>query len=375
MGMNFSVSKSALSKVISFTECFVPSKPTQPILSNFYLVAGDGTLTISASDTENGAVAVCKADVKTPGRTTVKAKMFADVIRELPEAQIDISCGDGEKISISCLNSKLTITGHPASEYPAIKALAFNPKMKIRANEIVDIINKTSYAAATNDTNFALNGVFIQSVKISGKSVVRALATDGHRMALLTKGIEGIGLPESGIIVPKSALIELKKIVADEGEKDVNIDVSEGYFVVGTSVAKVAIRLIDGDYPDFSRVIEKRKEDEMVVSTELLAQALRRSSLMVTDNNNSTRFDLSDGRLRLTSRSPESGEAVEELEVSYSGKAVSIGFNASYILDAINCYSGSQSVVIATAGSDGFGKIMAESDEASFGIVMPMRVV
>lgn len=375
MGLNFTVQKSELAKLVSFTECFIPNKPTRVILGNFYIIAGDGTVMISASDSENGALAVCKAEVREAGKTTVKARMFSDVIRELPEAAVNISCQDTDKITVTCLNAKLTISGHPASEYPAIRALSFNPKMTVRANELVELINRTSYAAGLNDTNFTLNGVFLQSMKLSGKSVIRALATDGHRMALSTKAIDGVILPEPGIIVPKSAIVELKKIIEDEGEKDIKIDVSEGYFVVNTSMAKVVIRLIDGDYPDFSRVIQKREEDLTTIQSQLFAQALRRSSLMVTDSNNSTRFDLSNGRLRLTSRSPEAGEAVEEIEVSYSGKPVSIGFNANYILDALNSLGSHQNIVIATAGSDSFGKIYTESDEASFGIVMPMRVV
>jgi DNA polymerase III subunit beta len=378
--MNITVLKSDLNRILSVTQSAVAKRATMPILSNILLKAEDGHLYLSSSDLEISVVASIKAQIKQPGRTTVNARVFSDVIRELPEGDIKISVGEGERLEVNTKGSKFKIIGKSADEYPELPGVGTATTSKLPAKVLVEMIQKTLYAASVDETRFNLNGVCFEStVGAKGKDkkgeakLLKLVATDGHRLALMSRPGNGFTF-EGRVIVPRKGLSELKKILDLDQEKDVGLAMQDGFLVVETGEFKMAVRLIDGEYPDYSQVIPEGKGEIAKIKSGELIQALRRVMLMVTDREKCVKITFDTELLRISSSSPELGEASEELSVEYAGKALTVGFNALYLLDVASAIAGDGSLAVELHGELGPGKFYADNDESCLAIVMPMRL-
>ncbi len=377
MALELSIPKSELTRLLNFTQSIGQKKTTMPILVNVLLSASEKELRVSATDLELAVTVKAQAQVKTPGSTTVNAKVFSDVVRELPESDVHIRVGEGERIDISCQKSKIRLVGVSADEYPALPGLSLEVDGRIPAPQLLDMVAKTVYAVSMDETRFNLTGVCFQTTQSgSGKKAVQTLrlvATDGHRLAMVSRPMEAGGFTGS-CIVPRRGLLEVRRVLEAEGEKSVRFDVKNGFFIVETDSSKIAARLIDGEFPDYNQVIPKDKGTIAQLSSGVLAQALRRVALMVTDKSKGVRLDFAPGSLRISSSSPELGEASEEVDVEYTGSQVSIGFNAKYLLDVASSLSEDQRIQIELHGDVGPGRFMPEGDDSYVSIVMPMRL-
>ena len=386
--MNVVVSKAELGKALQLVQSAVSKRTTMPILSNILLSVDQkaGTVKVSASDLELSAVAQTKSAVKSGGATTVNAKVFGDIVRELPEGDLKLVLGEGERLEIHAKGSSFKIVGVSAEEYPTLPGLACQAKDKINAKVLLEMVNKTLYAVSYDETRFNLNGVCFEkagelggksaktkSAKKEGGTFLRLVATDGHRLAIATRPVSSLSF-DGRVIVPRKALSEIRRVLELEGEKDVAIGIVDGFFVLETSDFKLAARLIEAQYPDYSQVLPQQKGTDAVLNTAELAQALRRVMLMVTDREKGVRMTFSPGTLRISSSSPELGEAVGEVAVKYDGNVANIGFNAGYLLDVATSLGESETMVLELHGEVGPGKFFAEQDESSIAIVMPMRL-
>lgn len=374
--MDITISKAELNRALYLTQSIVERKTTMPILANVLISASDRRLKISATDLEITAMATASAEVRSPGSTTINAKVFGDIVRELPEGEVTLKLGEGERVEITAKNSKLKMIGATAEEYPSLAGMAFSPKSKIAANQLLEMIEKTLYAVSFDETRYNLNGVCFEVIGGKGKKdsqSLRMVATDGHRLALITRPVTGMTFTER-VIVPRKGLTEVKKIVEGAGDKDIGFDVHDGFMVVESGDAKIAMRLIDGEFPDYNQVLPKDKGVVATLNGGDVSQALRRVALMVSDKNKCVKLDFSKSKLRVSSSSPELGEATEELAVSYDGKPLSVGFNAKYLLDIAASIKEAQNLAMELHGELGPGRFFAEGDEAYLAIVMPMRL-
>ena len=372
--MELSTSKSELSKALSITQSIVERKTTMPILSNVLLSTTDGNLQISATDFESTVLVKVRAKVKSSGSTTINARVLTDLIRELPEGEIHIKLSDGERLDISSGNSKFKIIGVSAEEYPSLPGLAAEAHGKVSSQQFLEMVNKTIYAVSQDETRFNLNGICFESCQDGKKnSALRMVATDGHRLAMITRQIDGLSFNER-VIVPRKGMAEIRRILDGDSDKTVGVDVTDGFFVIKTDECKFSIRLIDGEFPDYNQVVPKKKGVQMAVQSDKLAQAMKRMSLMVSDKEKCVRLDLSTGRLRISSSSPELGEAREELEIKYEGEPLSVGFNARYLIDVSSSLSEGETLIIELNGELGAARCYPESDESYMAIVMPMRL-
>ncbi len=374
--MDITISKAELNRALYLTQSIVERKTTMPILVNVLISASDRKLKIAATDLEITAMATAAAEVRSPGSTTVNAKVFADIVRELPDGEVTVKLGEGERVEITAKNSKLKMIGVTAEEYPSLSGLAFTPKSKLPAPQLLEMIEKTLYAVSFDETRYNLNGVCFELTGGKGKKdpqSLRMVATDGHRLALVTRPVSGMSFTER-VIVPRKGLTEVKKIVEGAGDKDIGFDIVDGFLVVESGDAKIAMRLIDGEFPDYNQVLPKDKGTVATLNAGEFAQALRRVVLMVSDKNKCVKLDFAKSSLRISSSSPELGEASEELAVSYDGKPLSVGFNAKYLLDIALSIQESQNLAMELHGELGPGRCYAEGDEAYEAIVMPMRL-
>lgn len=374
--MDITISKAELSKALYMTQSIVEKRTTMPILANALLSATNNKLKISATDLEVTAVSEGTAEVHSKGSTTVNAKVFADIVRELPEGDVRLKVTDGERLEIVAGNSKLRIIGLSAEEFPSLPGVGFDAKGRIASEQLLEMINKTIHAVSLDETRFNLNGICFELVADSksknAKQGLRMIATDGHRLAMITRPIGNLSF-EGSIIVPRKGLSELRKVL-EGNDQELGIGVHEGFLILDSRGTKVSIRLIDGEFPDYNQVIPKGKGVVATVETKELAQALKRVSLMVTDKAKCVRFDLNKDRMKISSSSPELGDASEEVGIVYKGEPLSIGFNAKYLLDFASSLGEDRRLCLELNGELGPGKFYLENDESYIGIVMPMRL-
>lgn len=375
--MDITLSKADLNRALSVIQSIVAKRTTMPILSNVLLSASGKQLKISATDLEITAVFNAPAQVRSKGSTTVNAKVFGDIVRELPDGELTIKLTEGERVEITSHKSKLRMIGVSADEYPGLPGISFEPKSKIGSQQLLEMINKTIYAVSFDEARFNLNGVCFEIItEGKGKkaeSTLRMVATDGHRLSMINRPACGLDF-QGRVIVPRKGLSELRKVLSPDEDIPVGIAIEEGFLIVETGDTKISMRLVDGEYPNYEQVIPSTKGSVASLKSSDLSQALRRTALMVTDRGKCVKLDIAKDSLRITSSSPELGDAVEELPVSYSGPALSIGFNALYMLDFATSLGEDQTISLELNGELGAGKLYAEGDQSYLGIVMPMRL-
>lgn len=372
--MDISIKKEDLIKALYFSQNIVERRTTMPILSNFLLSASDGVLKVSASDLEITCLSTAPANVKSSGSITVNAKIISELVRELPEGTINIKVSSGNRLEVVAGKSKSKIVGVSAEEFPNLPGIFFEPESKVRASELLDMINKTLYAVSADETRYNLNGVCFECINGKSNSALRLVATDGHRLALVTRPVASAFL-DKPVIVPKKGLSEIRKILDSEGERDIGVMFKDGFMIIQGASAKMSIRLIDGEFPDYNQVLPKTTGQKLIIRSGEFMQALKRVSLMVTDKGKCVRLDLTPDTAKISSSSPELGEASEELGVTFSGKNLSIGFNGRYVQDLLASINEDQDLTIELNGELGPGKFYPASDESYQAVIMPMRLM
>jgi DNA polymerase-3 subunit beta len=372
--MEITISKAELNHLLQITQSIVEKKTTMPILANALLTASDSKFSVAATDLEITALATSEAEVQNPGSTTVSAKVLSDIVRELPEGDVHLKVGEAERLEISAPNSSLRMLGVSAEEFPSLPGISVNAKHRVDTAQLVGMISRTLYAASSDETRFNLNGVCFETVKDAGvKGALRLAATDGHRLAVVTRQIDGLLIPER-VIVPKKGLGEIRRVLDGSEDPQVGIAIEDGFLVVESSRVKMSMRLIDGEFPDYGQVIPKDEGVAASVSCSALAESLRRVALMVTDKGKCVKFDFTRNNLRISSSSPELGDAEEHIDITYAGEPTSIGFNARYVLDVIASLEGCPTLTIELHGKLGPGRFFSDSDESYLAVVMPMRL-
>lgn len=371
--MELNISKNELNRALSFIQSIVQKKTTMPILSNALIVCDGDSVSISATDLEITATARAKAKVISNGKTTVNAKVLYDVVKELPDNDIHLKLGDGERLEVLCGKSKTRIIGASAEEYPNLQGQSINAKGKIPSKQLSEMIAKTIYSVSMDETRFNLNGVNFELVEVDNQKLLRMVATDGHRLAMITRPTNGLNF-DGSVLVPRKGLLEIRKLLDEYQSDEIELGVEDGFLVIEGDSVKVSMRLIDGEFPDYRQVVPKQKGIKASINSNEMAMALRRVSLMVTDKAKGTRLDFSKDNLRISSSSPELGDSTEELQIEYKGEPLSVGFNAKYVLDILAAVEESQKFIFELHGELGPGKIYPENDEACIAIVMPMRL-
>ena len=384
--MELTINRNDLHKLLQLTETVVQKKTTMPILSNVLLSANDGILKIAASDLEVTVVSLAEASVKRAGSTTVSGKVFADIVRELPDPTVSLRLTEGERIEIKAARSKIKVVGVGAEEYPSLPGMNLESKGRVLASQLLEMIQQTIYAVSLDETRFTLGGVCFEGYQEgkgkNAQKILRLVATDGHRLAMISRQIEHQIFDDAtqadskwgGVIVPRKGLAEIKKIIGDNVDREVGIAVRDGFLLVDAGDAKISMRLIDGAFPDYAQVLPKQTGTIVTVNRNDFVQALRRVALLVSDKGKCVRLELESGKMRILSSSPELGEAIEELEVGYEGERFNVGFNAKYLIDVATTQATATNLCLELNGELGPGKFFPENDDSCVAIVMPMRL-
>ncbi len=401
--MEFTIDQVQLVRGLQRTQSIVERRSTMPILANVLLAAergepgegghaelpgsgsrveqpGDsvrGRVEFAATDLEVGVRTSVPAEVSTPGRLTLSAKKLYEIARELPPGPIRIAARENLYAELSAGRVVVTLVGLAAEEFPALPAKGDVPLAPLDLPTIRTMIERTLYAASSDETRYNLNGVYLERVETDGAAVARMVATDGHRLALVDRpvvgGLEGLG---RGMILPRKGLQELKRLL-DEGAGDDEVALraafreNSGLFLVGETL--LVMRLIEGAFPDYRQVIPRGSDGGARIDREALVRALRRVSIVSAERSRVVKLALAPGRLEVSTTNPDLGEAKEELEVDYAGRALAVGFNARYLLDFLGALD-AETVVVDLQDETSPGLFRGVGEEGLLGVIMPMRI-
>jgi DNA polymerase III subunit beta len=369
--MRVTVERAALLKALGHVQSVVERRNTIPILSNVLLDAQDGVLTLTATDLDLAIVEGAAAQTSIAGATTVAAHTLFDIARKLPEgAQVELATGDG-RLALAAGRSRFQLQTLPREDFPAIADGELPFGFTLPATTLKQMIDKTKFAISTEETRYYLNGIFFH-VTEEAKPALRAVATDGHRLArvAIDRPEGAVGMPD--VIIPRKAVTELRKLL-DEADGDVRVQLSATRIRFSLANAVLSSRLIDGTFPDYSRVIPTGNDKIMKIDTGALSEGVDRVSTIATDKTRAVKLSLTDDRLTLAVTSPENGTASEELAASYSSTPIDIGFNSRYLLDILGqIETGEVEIHLADGASPTL--IREGKDSNAIYVLMPMRV-
>ncbi|HTO31146.1 MAG TPA: DNA polymerase III subunit beta [Pararhizobium sp.] len=372
--MRITLERSNLLKSLNHVHRVVERRNTIPILSNVLLRSDGASLDMKATDLDLEITEATPAQVETPGATTVPAHLLYDIVRKLPDgSEVALATNaEGTAMTVQSGRSKFSLQCLPQSDFPDLTAGAFTHTFKMKATDLKMLIDRTQFAISTEETRYYLNGIYIHTIESKGQLKLRAVATDGHRLARADleapSGSEGM----PGIIIPRKTVSELQKLV-DNPEVVVTVEVSDAKIRLTIGSIVMTSKLIDGTFPDYQRVIPANNDKELKIDCQSFAQAVDRVSTISSERGRAVKLALNDGQLTLTVNNPDSGSATEELAVGYDSDPLEIGFNAKYLLDITAQLSGTDAVfMLADAGSPTLVRDMA-GDDALY-VLMPMRV-
>ncbi len=372
--MKVTVERAALLRSLGHVHRVVERRTTIPILSNVLLRARDGGLQLKATDLDIEVTETIPAEVTTAGSTTVPAHVIYDIVRKLPEgAQVSLEiAGDGGQMQIRSGRSRFMLQALPEGDFPDLAAGDLPHRFALPAGDLKRLIDKTQFAISTEETRYYLNGIFFHTLDAGNGPVLRAVATDGHRLARVEmpapQGAQGM----PGVIVPRKAVAEIQKLV-ENGEEAIEIELSSAKVRLTFGGVVLTSKLIDGTFPDYQRVIPQGNDKQLVVERADFAKAVDRVSTISSERGRAVKLALNEGRLTLSVNNPDSGSATEEIEVDYDAPALDIGFNARYLLDITSQLDGDTALFkLADPGSP---TLIQDRDGApALYVLMPMRV-
>ncbi len=370
--MKLSIERSALLKALSHVQSVVEKRNTIPILSNVQIEAADGRLALTATDLDLAIVEETPAAIEQAGATTVPAHVLHDIVRKLPEgADVELALED-QRLRLRAGRSRFTLACLPREDFPVMSVGELPHRFTLPAADLKRLVDKTRFAISTEETRYYLNGIYFHVTGGDGGEMLRAVATDGHRLARVEHPAPAGAAGMAGVIVPRKTVLEIRKLI-DEFDGEIEISLSDTKIRYGFDSAVVTSKLIDGTFPDYTRVIPTGNDRRLVVSAADFAEAVDRVATISSEKSRSVKLSLEAERIVLTVNSPESGTATEEVAAAYAGEPMEIGFNARYLLDILDqIEGGTVELLLNDAASP---TVMKDSeDDSALYVLMPMRV-
>lgn len=371
--LQFVIERAHLLKSLGHVQSVVEKRSTIAVLANVKLEAKDGGVSLTATDMDIAITDKAPATVGKMGATTVPAHMLYDIARKLPEgAQVEFNTDGSGKLTIRSGQSRFSLGCLPVEDFPVMADGELPHSFTLKSSECLSMVRKPSFAISTEETRYYLNGIYLHASGSGKNKMLRAVATDGHRLARLELGLPAGAGDIPGVIVPRKAIYELQKLL--EGfEGDVQISLSDAKVRFTCGGAVLVSKLIDGNFPDYERVIPAANDKMMEVNCKLFASAVDRVSVISSEKSRAIKFSLEDGKLTLSATSPEHGTASEEIDVTWASPKLEIGFNSRYLLDMMAQIEGETAQFMLSDGASP-ALVRDSADAGALYVIMPMRV-
>jgi len=364
--MKFSAERESLLAALQSVIGVVERRQTMPILANLLLSAESGKLSITATDLEVELVASTEIKSAADSRVTVPGRKLLDICRSLPEGATLTFSQDGDKLTVKAGKSRFVLATLPASDFPVIDELAQQQSLTLPQADFKRLLDKTHFSMAQQDVRYYLNGMLLET---DGK-MLRTVATDGHRLALCEMDLPSKATGQQ-VIIPRKGVLELQRLLGNEG--DVLITIGSNHVRAQIGDVRFTSKLIDGRFPEYSRVIPAASPKAIVADREMLRSALQRTSILANEKYRGIRLALKKNSMTLQAHNPEQEEAEEQVEVNYKGDELEVGFNVSYLLDALAAVDGAEVEIGVTDGNSSC-LVRAPGVSSARYVVMPMRL-
>ena len=369
--MRFTISREQLQEGLAAVAASVPAKTTLPVLANILVETTDKGIRLSGTDLDIAVSTEVVADVETQGAITIPAKKLSEIARELPPSPVKLAAAGEQRVTLECGRSRFKLLGLPKDEFPSFPAVRFAESWRVKSGDLQRLITHTSFAVSTEESRPILNGVLWELKP----ERMRMVATNGHRLAKMELPIASEGAPASDLIVPPKALDQIRRLFpADE---ELEIARGDNHLGFRSPVTSVFTRLIEGPYPNYEQVIPKDNEKICIADKAALTSALKRMSVIASDQTHRIKLSFNAGMLKFAVQTPDLGEAADELAVRYTGDPLDIGFNAAYLLEVLR-YMPTEEVKLTFKAPERAATLEPEgwSEPAEYlCLVMPLRLV
>jgi len=370
--MNFTITRQNLNQGLGAVSASIPSKTTLPVLSNILFEARDDGVWMSGTDLDVGVRIRVPAEVSEPGSLTAPGKKLQEIARELADQPVEVTTR-GDQIELRCGRSHFKLNGLPADDFPSLPEVSFEGGWSATGRDLLNLIKHTAFAVSTEESRPVLNGVLWEL----RDREMRMVATNGHRLARMTVPAGPSVETTAQLIVPPAALQQVQRLF-EEGE-DVQVARQANHLGFRSEGTEVYTRLIEGTYPNYEQVIPKDNDKEAVVERRSLESAIRRVAAVASDQTHRIRLQFQDGILEFNVLTPDLGEAHDEIEISYKGEPLTIGFNANYLLEVLR-YVGTDEVKMGFKAPERAATVEPIVDEGEtvpdyLCLVMPLRLV
>ncbi|MEX2488140.1 MAG: DNA polymerase III subunit beta [Pseudomonadales bacterium] len=366
--MKLTINRDALLRPLQQVAGVVERRQTLPVLANVLLQVQDNQLSITGTDLEVELVGRAALSGAESGDITVPARKLLDICRELPEkAEVELEEAD-QRLVIRCGRFRSTLSTLPASDFPNVEKSTAEMSTTLASKGFKKLMDRTSFAMAQQDVRYFLNGMLIEI----GEGVVRAVATDGHRLALSNLSVTQNDDSPRQVIVPRKGVLELQRLLHDLDE-DIEITIGSNHLCAESSEYILTTKLVDGRFPEYQRVIPKDGDKVVLADRQELRQAMNRTAILSNEKFRGIRLSLSSGTLQLSANNPEQEEAEESVSVDYDGGEMEVGFNVSYLQDVLNVLESEKVKITVHDGNSSALLEEPDSDDSVY-VVMPMKL-
>ncbi|MBW1997064.1 MAG: DNA polymerase III subunit beta [Deltaproteobacteria bacterium] len=371
--MEIRIEKDHLHGSISRVQSIIEKRTNMPILSMVLLTAADSQLKISATDLEISFQQDIPAEVIEPGTATISGRKLFEILKETKSPSIYIKEKENNWIFLSDGKARYNLAGLPPDEYPVFVAPEGVQAIGIAGDLLSDMVNKTIFSVTMEEAGFKLSGVFTQKIAKDGVWVLRMVSTDGHRLSLIDRAVDGVERLEldNGLMIPKKGMLEISKLAAESNS--VHIGFKENNCLARNETTTIVIRLLESKFPDYGEVIPKETKKRVRINREELLDGMKKMVILSTESYRGVKVTLEQDKLQLVSINPEIGDAQEVIEVHYRDEKLEAGFNPRYFIEALQVME-SDTVEIAFVDNSSPCLIRGEDDHGFLGLIMPMRI-
>jgi DNA polymerase-3 subunit beta len=369
--MRFTISREKLQEGLTAVTATIPAKTTLPVLANILVETTEKGIRLSGTDLDIAVSTEVAADVEAPGAITIPAKKLSEIARELPPSPVKIAAAGEQRVTLDCGRSHFKILGLPRDEFPSFPSVRFNESWRIRSGELQKLISHTAFAVSTEESRPILNGVLWEL----RPEMMRMVATNGHRLAKMELPVKTAVAQSSDLIVPPKALEQVRRLFPEDEELE--IARGENHLGFRSPFTSVFTRLIEGPYPPYDQVIPRDNNRIAIADRAALTSALRRMSVIASDQTHRIRLSFNSALLRFSVQTPDLGEATDELPIRFTGDPLDIGFNANYLLEILR-YIPTEEVKLTFKAPERAATLEPEgwSDPAIYlCLVMPLRLL